>query len=49
MAMGGTTTAGSAFAILESWGMIYSIVVPVAGARHLEQTLQSDLPQHLLQ
>jgi hypothetical protein len=29
--MGGTVAAGSAFAILQSWGMMYSIIIPVAG------------------
>ncbi|KIM83487.1 hypothetical protein PILCRDRAFT_819102 [Piloderma croceum F 1598] len=29
--MGGTVAAGSAFATLQSWGMMYSIVIPVAG------------------
>jgi len=29
--MGGTVAAGSAFALLQSWGMTYSIVIPVAG------------------
>jgi len=29
--MGGTVAAGSAFAILQSWGMMYSIGIPVAG------------------
>jgi hypothetical protein len=29
--MGGTIAAGSAFAIFQSWGMMYSIVIPVAG------------------
>ena len=30
--MGGTVAAGSAFAILQSWGMMYSVAIPVAGA-----------------
>ena len=29
--MGGTVAAGSAFAILQSWGALYSIAIPVAG------------------
>jgi len=29
--MGGTVAAGSAFSILQSWGMMYSVVIPVAG------------------
>ena len=29
--MGGTVAAGSAFAILQSWGMTYPIIIPVAG------------------
>jgi hypothetical protein len=30
--MGGTVAAGSVFAVLQSWGMIYSVVIPAAGA-----------------
>ncbi|KAK2466601.1 hypothetical protein APHAL10511_000859 [Amanita phalloides] len=30
--MGGTVAAQSAFAILQSWGMMYSVVIPVSGA-----------------
>ena len=30
--MGGTVAAGSAFAILQSWGMLYSVAIPVIGA-----------------
>ena len=29
--MGGTVAAGSAFAILQSWGMLYSVAIPVVG------------------
>jgi hypothetical protein len=29
--MGGTVAAGSAFAILQSWGMLYSVAIPVIG------------------
>ena len=29
--MGGTVAAGSAFAILQSWGMMYSVAIPVTG------------------
>ena len=29
--MGGIVAAGSAFAILQSWGMLYSVAIPVIG------------------
>lgn len=29
--MGGTVAAQSAFAILEKWGTMYSVIIPVAG------------------
>ena len=30
--MGGSVAAGSAFAMLQSWGMMYPVAIPVAGA-----------------